>query len=96
VHSSAVPKGRPRPEPGLTRWFHPKRSRIVPVLQVCAQSSVLPLIWPLVAPRGCNAGSNCPFPADRCVYCDCDTRRIMLLRELLARPRKAAGLAQAA
>jgi hypothetical protein len=38
----------------------------------------------------------CPFPADRCVYCDRDTRCIMLLRELLVRRRRAAGLAEAA
>ena len=35
----------------------------------------------------------CPFPADRCDYCDRDSRCIMLLRELLARRRKATGLA---
>jgi hypothetical protein len=33
---------------------------------------------------------------DRCVYCDRDSRCIMLLRELLARRRKATGLAEAA
>jgi hypothetical protein len=38
----------------------------------------------------------CPFPADRCDYCDRDSRCIMLLRELLARRRKATGLAEAA
>jgi hypothetical protein len=38
----------------------------------------------------------CPFPPDRCIYCDRDTRCIRLLRELLALRRKAAGLAEAA
>jgi hypothetical protein len=38
----------------------------------------------------------CPFSADRCVYCERDTRCILLLRELLAHRRKAAGLAEAA
>jgi hypothetical protein len=38
----------------------------------------------------------CPFPVDRCVYCDRDARCILLLRELLALRRRTAGLAEAA
>ena len=38
----------------------------------------------------------CPFPADRCVYCDRDTRCILLLQELLALRRKGGGLSEAA
>jgi hypothetical protein len=38
----------------------------------------------------------CPFPADSCVYCDRDTRCIMLLQELLALRRKAGGFSEAA
>jgi hypothetical protein len=39
---------------------------------------------------------TCPFPADRCVYCERDTRCILLLQELLSLRQKAAGLPEAA
>jgi hypothetical protein len=40
--------------------------------------------------------ATCPFPADRCVYCDRDTRCILLLQELLTLRQKAGGLSEAA
>ena len=40
--------------------------------------------------------ARCPFPADRCIYCDRDTHCVMLLQELLDLRRKAAGLSEAA
>ena len=39
---------------------------------------------------------TCPFPQDRCVYCDRDARCITLLRELIALRRKSSGLSEAA
>ena len=39
---------------------------------------------------------TCPFPPDRCVYCDRDARCILLLEELLTLRRRASGLPEAA
>jgi hypothetical protein len=39
---------------------------------------------------------TCPFPADQCVYCERDTRCILLLQELLSLRKQATGLPEAA
>jgi hypothetical protein len=67
------------------------------LMQDCAEPSALSNdSVELLISRMRHGIDICPFPADRCVYCDRDARCILLLQELLELRRKAGRLAAAA